>query len=262
MSSLPADISTPLVADPIPGEQPRSYGIRRDLIELTVGYALIMLAIWSPRPLQRLMDWAALLWVLAATVGSFDSLTANGLREKGFLRSFWVVETALLLAGVAVVIAGRLDTLHLPFTPMAFVSRYWAYAIWAVLQEFLLLDFFLRRLQRVLRSTLMAVVASPVLFATAHLPNPILTPITLLWGVIACLLFLRYRNIFTLGMAHAIFGICIAITVPAQVVHNMRVGLGYLTYRPHLHHQHHQNHSPQMVSTQACVMDEAPTRRS
>lgn len=261
MSSLPADISLPVVPDFLPAEQARSDTRGRDLIELAVGYGLIMLAIWSPRPWQRSFDWLALVWVLAVTVLRFDGFTANGLREKGFLRSFWVVETALLLAGVAVVIAARLDTLHLPPTPLDFIRRYWAYAIWAILQEFLLLDFFLRRLQRVLRSTAMAIIATAVLFATAHLPNPILTPITLLWGAIACLLFLRYRNIYTPGIAHAIFGICIAITVPGQMDHNMRVGLGYLTYRPH-HHRHHQNHIPQMVSTQACVMDEAPTRRS
>jgi hypothetical protein len=31
-------------------------------------------------------------------------------------------------------------------------------------------------------------------------------------------------------MAHAIMGIAIAITIPGPVDHNMRVGLGYLTY--------------------------------
>jgi hypothetical protein len=34
-------------------------------------------------------------------------------------------------------------------------------------------------------------------------------------------------------IAHAILGITVAITVPGPVDHNMRVGLGYLTYDPH-----------------------------
>ena len=75
-----------------------------------------------------------------------------------------------------------------------------------------------------------AALASAGLFALAHLPNPILAPVTLLWGFVACLLFLRYRNLYTLGMAHAVFGITIAICIPGPVIHNMRVGLGYLTY--------------------------------
>ena len=53
---------------------------------------------------------------------------------------------------------------------------------------------------------------------------------TLLWGLTACFVFLRLRNLYPLAMAHAIFGISIAITIPGPVVHNMRVGLGYFTY--------------------------------
>lgn len=235
---------------------------RRDLVELAVGYGLILVAIWTPPPWQRWFDWVALGFVLTVTALSFDGLTANGLRERGFFRSLWVVGVALALAAGAVAVGADLHTLHSPRYPMFFVHRYWAYVIWAFLQEFLLLDFFLRRLLRLLPTRTVAVLATAGMFALAHLPNPVLTPITLLWGAIACVLFLRYRNLYTLGMAHAIFGICIAVTVPAQTDHNMRVGLGYLTYRPHEHHRHHRNQSPQMVSTKACVMAEAPTRRS
>jgi len=69
-------------------------------------------------------------------------------------------------------------------------------------------------------------------------PNPFLMPATLLWGFASCLLFLRYRNLYPLMMAHAILGITVAITIPGPVVHNMRVGLGYLTYRSHKHAPH------------------------
>ena len=79
------------------------------------------------------------------------------------------------------------------------------------------------------------------LFAIAHLPNPLLTVVTVLWGATACLLYLRYRNLYPLMIAHAILGIAIAITVPGPVDHNMRVGLGYLTY--HSHSQPHRSHA-------------------
>jgi hypothetical protein len=42
--------------------------------------------------------------------------------------------------------------------------------------------------------------------------------------------FLRCRNVYPLAMAHAILGITVAVTIPGPVVHNMRVGLGYLRY--------------------------------
>jgi hypothetical protein len=34
-------------------------------------------------------------------------------------------------------------------------------------------------------------------------------------------------------MAHAIFGIAIAVTIPGPITRNMRVGLGYYTYAQH-----------------------------
>lgn len=236
-------------------------GRRRDFLELWVGYGLILLAIWTPRPWQFWLDWAALAFVVLATVLSFDGWTANGLRERGFLPSLWVVGAALALAVTAVLIAVGLHTLHVPHSPALLVHRYWDYTIWAVFQQFLLLDFFLKRLLRLLPSTWIAVLATAGLFALAHVPNPVLMPVTLVWGAVACALFLRYRNVYTLGMAHAIFGICIAVTVPGQVDHNMRVGLGYLTYRPHAHRNRHRNQRPHIVSTEAWVTAEAPTRR-
>jgi membrane protease YdiL (CAAX protease family) len=71
------------------------------------------------------------------------------------------------------------------------------------------------------------------LFSLAHLPNPILTVITIFWGLASCMYFLRYRNLYTLVVAHAILGIAAAVCVPGPVIHNMRVGLGYLTYSAH-----------------------------
>jgi membrane protease YdiL (CAAX protease family) len=171
-----------------------------------------------------------------------------------------VVGVALILAALAVFVADRLHTLHIPCHSGLFVKRYCGYTVWAFMQEFLLMDFFLLRLLRMLPdSKKTAVMATACLFAVAHLPNPILAPATLLWGVAGSLLFLRYRNLYTLAMVHAIMGICIATTIPGPVNHNMRVGLGYLYYRPPVQHQRSQK--DHIVSTQAWVIAEAATRR-
>jgi membrane protease YdiL (CAAX protease family) len=141
---------------------------------------------------------------------------------------------ALLGAAAAILVAYQLHTLHLPVGgPMAFIQNYWAYALWACVQQLLLQGFFLPRCLGIARGQVSAALLAGVLFSLAHLPNPILTPITLIWGFAACLLFLRYRNLYPLAMAHAILGIAIAIAIPGPVDHNMRVGLGYLTYHRH-----------------------------
>jgi hypothetical protein len=198
---------------------------RHDMLEFSVAYGLILVAIWTPQPWGRVISLAALVWVVLATRVSFDGWEAMGLRMMGFWRSLWVVGVALVLAAASVTLAGRLQTLHAPPHPLLFVERYGGYIVWAFLQ-----DFFLLRLQRLLSGKQGAVIAAAGLFAVAHLPNPILTVLTLLWGWVACRLFLRYRNVYTLAIAHAIFGICIALSFPAAVIHNMRVGLGYLRY--------------------------------
>jgi membrane protease YdiL (CAAX protease family) len=101
-------------------------------------------------------------------------------------------------------------------------------------------DFFLLRLLRLMRTPNAAALAAAAIFSLAHLPNPILTVVTFVWGLTACLLFLRYRSLYTLAVAHAILGATLAMSVPGPVIRNMRVGLGYLTYDPH--HLHQRSH--------------------
>lgn len=205
---------------------------QRDILELSVGYGLILLVIWTPRPWQRLLYCTAVAWILAVTWTSFDGWKTMGLRSANLLRSLWVVGAALLAAATAIIFAGRLHTLHLPHGIPLFIRTYWGYAIWSLVQQILLQDFFLRRFLRLLPDKKSAVITTAGIFSLAHLPNPILVPVTWIWGLAACLLFLRYRNLYSLAMAHAIFGICIAVTVPGPVDHNMRVGLGYFNLSP------------------------------
>jgi membrane protease YdiL (CAAX protease family) len=217
---------------------------RRDWSEIAIAYGLILSVVWSPRPAQRV------LWVLAAaavvviTSISFDGWKTMGFRAANFGRSLWIAGAALLLAVAGILIAARMHTLLLPGGPFAFVGTYIAYAIWTGVQQFLLQSFFLLRFLRVIRNSTGAALAASLFFAGAHVPNPVLVPMTFVWGLVACLLFIRYRNIFPLMIAHAILGITVAMTIPGPADHNMRVGLGYLTYRPH-QHPHHHFHSAQ-----------------
>jgi hypothetical protein len=233
--------------------------MRRDLIELCIGYAWILLVIWTSRPLQRPLYYIAIAVLLGIFSISFEGWAVMGLRTANLLRSLWIVGVALLMAGVAVFLAIQFHTLHVPDGPVRFLKTYWGYAVWSFVQQVLLLDFFLSRFLCLLPGKKSAVIATAGIFALAHVPNPILTPLTLLWGIAACLLFLRYRNLYPLAIAHAIFGICLAITVPGPVSHNMRVGLGYLQYRrPDGCHRSQNDH---IVSTHAWVIADAPTRR-
>jgi membrane protease YdiL (CAAX protease family) len=102
--------------------------------------------------------------------------------------------------------------------------------LWTVYQQFLLQDYFMPRLTRFLSSNV-AIAVTAVLFSVAHLPNIVLTAATLLWGAVSCTLFRRYHNLYALGLAQGLLGLCIAVCVPDVLHHHLRVGLGYFHYR-------------------------------
>jgi membrane protease YdiL (CAAX protease family) len=229
-----------------------------ELAELAIGYGLILAVIWTPHPLQHWLYFIALGWFIVSIILSFEGWKAMGCCVAGFWRSSWIIGVAVLLAAVATFFASTLHTLHHPGGPVQWVMAFGGYTVWSLMQQLLLQGYFLARLLRIIpRANIAAFLAASV-FALAHLPNPILTPLTLVWGLAACFLFIRSRNVYPLAIAHAIFGICVAITIPASMLHNMRVGLGYLHYRPQPLHLSQSDH---VASTDAWVIAEVPTRR-
>jgi membrane protease YdiL (CAAX protease family) len=196
------------------------------------GYCLILAAIWTPHPFQRWLYFVALGWFIVSITLCFESWKAMGCCVAGFWRSSWVIGVALTLAATATFFASSFHTLHHPGGPVEWIRAFAGYTIWSLMQQLLLQGYFLARLLRIIPKANLAAALSAVVFALAHLPNPVLTPLTLVWGLTACLVFIRSRNVYPLAIAHAIFGICVAITVPANMLHNMHVGLGYIDYSP------------------------------
>lgn len=233
---------------------------RRPLYEVAGTFLLILLALWTPRPLQDWISLAALAWIVGSTLLVRANRHAVELGISGFRRAMWIIPAALALATFDLLIAHHEQTLHLPFGYGVARYRVWGYVIWSFLQQFILQDYFLLRLLRVFKKPGWAIVVSASLFAFAHIPNPVLMIATFVWGLAACTLFWHYRDLWSLGFAHAVFGLTVAMSVPAAMHHNMRVGLGYLRYRPHVRAQRSQiDHK---VSTVACVIADAATLRS
>jgi membrane protease YdiL (CAAX protease family) len=126
------------------------------------------------------------------------------------------------------VVASRLGTLHPLY--QGDLKHIVGYVLWTIYQQFLLQDFFMDRVFRLLRSETAAAAVAGTLFAAAHLPNLVLTVATLVWGIVTCALFRRYHNLWSLGVAQGLLGLCVAICVPDTLHHHLRVGLGYLRY--------------------------------
>ena len=192
-------------------------------------FAVIMLAVWTPQ--GRFNSGLSLLAVFCILWLTFRG--PYSARELGFTRP--------ASGAVAIFAAGALITIAIaasgPFTrilgPAHAVpwSRAWQYAIWALAQEFILQSFFYVRLESILGGW-RALLATAFLFAVAHIPSPLLTAMSFFGALFFCEMFRRYRNIFPLGLVHAVIGLTIAASLPDRLLHHMRVGIGFLQYHP------------------------------
>jgi membrane protease YdiL (CAAX protease family) len=201
----------------------------RDLLELIAGYGTIVGIIWTPEHWQRILSPIALALTLGVVLVRRPSRDDLGVGRRGLIPSLWILPAAIALAFISVFVASKIGTLH-PLYKGDFTHTS-GYVLWTIYQQFLLQDYFMDRLLRLLSSEAIAVTIAGTLFAVAHLPNLVLTAATLVWGVVSCALFRRYRNLWALGLAQGLLGLCFAICVPDALHHHLRVGLGYLRYR-------------------------------
>ncbi|HSZ03527.1 MAG TPA: CPBP family intramembrane glutamic endopeptidase [Terriglobales bacterium] len=192
-------------------------------------FTLILVAVWTPpghvNTVSNLLAGLCILWL---TVRSRYSVRQLGLARPGSGAVATVICGAFLM--FAIVVGG--SAIH-NLGPAQRVpwERIWKYALWALEQQFILQSFFYVRLESLLGSR-RAVWGAALLFCLAHLPSPVLTLMSFIGGLLFCEMFRRYRNIFPLGLVHAALGLTIAASLPDSLLHHMRVGIGYLLYRP------------------------------
>jgi membrane protease YdiL (CAAX protease family) len=199
----------------------------RKLLEIALVFGLILVAVWTPQgPLNTAVSWAALVLTLALTL-----LSRYSARELGLARPLSGIGVMLAIGTLFVVIiaaTGAFTRILGAPQPLPW-HRAWQYAIWALLQQFILQSFIYVRLESVFGSWRALLIAA-VLFCLAHLPSPLLTLLSFIGALFFCEMFRRYRNIFPLGLVHAALGLTIAASLPDHVLHHMRVGIGYLMY--------------------------------
>lgn len=98
-----------------------------------------------------------------------------------------------------------------------------AYLPWGLLQQYMLNGYFLNRFDAVLSPRAAAMITA-TLFCAAHAPNWFLMGVTLLGGYWATRIYQRSRNLYVMGLAHAIAGFLLFLVVPDSISHHLRVG--------------------------------------
>ena len=194
---------------------------------MTAGYGLILATLWTEKQLQRELFLVTALYFGVTAVISFWNKPVRLPRLK-----FSLITIALgaLIAGVVFWIGAAFGTLHGLSGIHNAALHASSYVLWTVIQQYLQQEFFLLRIEQFTTRGALASLITAGLFGLAHLPNPVLMPITFVGGFILSELFRRYRSFVPLGIAQGFVGLALAVAVPDQAMHHMRVGLGYLHY--------------------------------
>jgi membrane protease YdiL (CAAX protease family) len=226
-----------LKSKPFPAEFTAS---RRFLIwaQIVIVFVFLEFALWAPTTHLR-NRWAAIAAITLLVLVAIDVLVDPSPRLS-FARLGLGIPKA---SGTAVVLAIGVAALVLMVIPVHWVGgqipanpawfpnlpAVWGYALWALMQEFILQSFFFNRFEELYGSEPAVWIAS-ALFAAVHLPSPVLTTATLVGALVFCEMFRRYRSIYPIAIVHAMLGLTIGLTVPDNLLHHMRVGIGYLQY--------------------------------
>lgn len=200
-------------------------------LEVSLVYAGILLYIWRwqftyPRA------WMALLaLVLASHVAHRDSIRDLGFTLHGLRASADTIlrlATALFVPVAIYRFASSKLLLVMPGTRT--LAYFTSYGLWSLFQQYVTQSYFHNRLLDLCGSRHVSSLLVAVMFAGAHIPNPILMVATTLGGFILAEVFARHRNIYPLALAHTVAGFLIAALFPAALIHNMRVGPGYFFF--------------------------------
>ncbi len=200
-------------------------------LEVILVYAGIVTYIWRWRSTYPHF-WMALLGaVLVSHFLHRDTFRTLGLSFTGMRANAQVVLPIALALYIPLLVFGFARH-ALTFVPVNWhaAASLLGYGIWCAFQQYLAQSYFNNRLMEVVRNRHLSSLLVGIIFGSAHIPNLILMVATTVAGFVFAEVFARHRNIWPIALAQAVGGLLIAAVSPASLIHNMRVGPGYLFY--------------------------------
>jgi hypothetical protein len=199
------------------------------LLEPAIIFTLIMAYIWQIRYSHQKFWLAILIGVILSHLARRESMRVLGFHGdhlRDCLREF---APFLALFGLAMLAAGILLQTTRPIRLSDALLAWAAYLPWGTFQQYMLNGYFLNRFMGAM-SGRSAAITSAVLFSGAHLPNWFLMGVTLITGYACARIYLRHKNLYFLGIAHATVGFLLFLVVPDSVSHHLVVGPGWYTH--------------------------------
>jgi len=156
-----------------------------------------------------------------------ETLRAIGFRLDNFVAAGRILLLPTVGAVTLVLILGWSLSNEAGFVLRPLKPQLLLLPFWALIQQYALQGFINRRLQMSVGKGLKVTLLVGLLFALLHLPNPLLTSLTLLGGLIWAAAYQRHPNLFVLGISHALISLTLALVIPPGVINSLRVGFRY-----------------------------------
>jgi hypothetical protein len=200
------------------------------MLEPAAVFLLIMLYIWWLRAGHQ--SWAMAIFglILLSHYWHGESLRELGFQALNFRDCFAAFSPALVFVSLALlatgILAQTLRGLDLERAVVGFLS----YCTWGLFQQYLLNAYFVNRLLPVSSGAPQAAALGAGCFACAHTPNLFLMLVGFVMGYCAARVWIRYRNLYFLGIAHGAIGSMIYLVVPDAISHHLYVGPGWFAH--------------------------------
>ena len=188
-------------------------------------FVLIMAYIWWLR-FRYPYAWIPMLLLIFAThLYHRETLEFLGLKWKLPSRALLRPSMFLALLASALVILGMASRSIRAVTLQGAFFSFLMYCAWGLFQQYLLNGYFVNRVSDFLAGRPHAVpLWAAALFSLAHLPNWFLMLATAAGGYLCARIYLRYRQLYFLGTAHAVVGFLLYLVVPDTISHHLYVG--------------------------------------
>jgi hypothetical protein len=196
------------------------------VMEAVLVFLFIMYYIWWLRFQTPSAWWMILGLILLSHLCHREAPAELGFRLANLNQGLAEFAPFLLFVVLALLAMGFLLHTVRSVTWDSGLSSLLFYFLWGLFQQYLLNGYFVNRFRLFFRGPEAGFVPvlAAVFFGGAHIPNWFLMGVTFVGGYVSARVYLKYGNLYLLGLAHGLIGFLLYLVVPDSVSHHLYVG--------------------------------------